>query len=127
MVVDPVAIPPLFRVNLHAVKLHAEMHVVSAGHSCRATLAHALATFDHITFVYVDLTEMAVDGLQAVTMVHDNAVTINAEWRRIDDLAVVGRNNVSMVRAGKVVAEMDLLIDLLPFVDVIPHVGEVGL
>ena len=127
MVVDPVAIPPLLRVDLHTVKLHAEMHVVTTRHSCRAALAHALATFDHIAFVHVDLAEMTVDGLQAVTVVHDNAVAINAERRRVDDLAIVGSNNVGMLRAGKVVTQMDLLIDLLPVVDVIPHVSEVGL
>ena len=82
-------VPPLFWVNLNAFQLHAEVDVIAACHSRSAALAHHLAALHHVAFVNIYFAQMAVDSLQAIAMVNDDAVAVNAKRRGIDYPAVV--------------------------------------
>lgn len=55
VVLDPVGIPLLFGVDLHAIELHRETDMIAAGHSRHGGLAHHLAALHHVAFVYVDV------------------------------------------------------------------------
>src|SRR5262249_45233110 len=74
-----------------------------------------------------NLAQMTVDGLQSVAMIQDNAIPVDAERGGINYFAIVGGKHVNMLGAGKIVAKMDLLIDLLALVGVVPHISEVCL
>src|SRR3954468_11961754 len=79
VVFDPVGIPPGLGIDLDAIELHGEVDVIASGHAGHATESHDLLAFDEVAFLYVDLAEMAVDGLQSVTVIDDDAVAVNAE------------------------------------------------
>src|ERR1039458_3732622 len=74
VILNPVAVPPLLRVNLDAIELHAEVDMVACSHTRHATCAHYLPSLHHVAFVYGNLAEMAIDGLQPIAMVHRDAV-----------------------------------------------------
>ena len=63
VILNPVAVPPFFRVNLDAIELHAEVNMVASGHSGLTAGAHDLASFHHIAFVHINLAKVAVDRL----------------------------------------------------------------
>jgi hypothetical protein len=63
VVPDPVGIPPLLRIDLHTVKLHAEVDVVTSGQSCLATVAHDLSAFNQVALMNCDLAEVAINRL----------------------------------------------------------------
>src|ERR1035438_424839 len=84
MVLNPVAIPPFLRVDLHTVELHGEVNVIASCHSGHAALAHDLAPLDHVAFMHIDMAEMPVDGLQPVAMIDDDAIAVDAKRCRID-------------------------------------------
>src|SRR5581483_6539692 len=81
VVLDPVRVPPFLRINLHAVELHGEVDVIAARHAGHAALAHDLAALDSVSDMDADLAHVAVDGLQAVSMVDHDAVAIDAKRR----------------------------------------------
>jgi hypothetical protein len=55
VILNPVWVPPFLRVNLGAIELHGKVNMVASGHSGLAAMAHDLAAFYHVTFVYIDL------------------------------------------------------------------------
>ena len=124
VILNPVAVPPFLRVDLHAIELHGEVNVVASGHSRHAALAHDLASLHHVAFVHINMAEVAVDRLQPVAMIDHDAVAVDAERRRIDNPAIIGRFHAHVLRDREIVSKVHLLIDLLPLVDVVPHVGE---
>jgi len=63
VILNPVAIPPFFRVDLHAIELHGEMDMVASGHSRLPTGAHDLASLHHVAFMHINLAKVAVDRL----------------------------------------------------------------
>jgi hypothetical protein len=63
VILNPVWIPPFLRVNLGAIELHGKVNMVTSGHSCLAAIAHNLAAFYHVTFMYIDLAKVPVDSL----------------------------------------------------------------
>ena len=77
VVLDSVRIPELLRIDLHAVRLRAVVDVVACGHAGHAQVHH-FAALDHVAFVYVDLAEVSVDGLQPVAVVEDDAVSLDS-------------------------------------------------
>src|SRR5947209_20611877 len=101
MVFDPVSVPPFPGVDLDAFELHAEMNGVASRHGGHPTLAHDLATLHHVTLMHADFAQMAVDRLQTITVVYDNAVAIDAQGRGIHHLAIVGSQHRHMLRDGK--------------------------
>ncbi len=70
---------------------------------------------------------MTVNGLQTVAMIEDNAVAVDAEWSRIDDLPIIRGFYSDMLRNRQVVSQVNLLVDLLSVIDVVPHVRETRL
>ena len=127
MVLDPVRIPPFLRIDLHAIQLHGEVDVIAAGHARHAAQAHHLAALHHVAFVHVDPAQVAVDGLQSVAVIDHDAVAVDAQRRRVDHLAVVRGLHADVLRDGEIVAEMDLLIDLLAVINVVAQIGKVRL
>src|SRR5215813_3127761 len=101
--------------------------MVPAGHTRHATLAHAPPALHHVALMHCNLAKMTVDGLQSVAVIEDDAVSVDAERRGVDDFAIVGGKDVNVLSAGKIVAKMNLLVDLFALVDVVPHVSEVRL
>ena len=125
MIVNPVCVPPFLRVDLDAVELHREVDVVASGHAGHAAQAHHLALLHHVAFMDIDPAEVAIDRLQSVAVVDDDAVAVNSQRSRIDDLAVIRGFHADMLRHRQVVSQMNLLIDLLAVIDVIAHIGKV--
>src|SRR5579862_4914879 len=103
VVLDPVLVPPLFRVDLHAVELHGEVNVIAAGHSGHAAQTHYLALLHGVALVDVNAAEMSVDSLQAVAMVDDNAIAVDTQGRGIHDFAVIRGFYAYMLRHRQVV------------------------
>src|SRR5690348_1378224 len=91
VILDPVRVPPLFRVNLDAFQLHAEMNVVASCHAGHSTFSHYLSAFDRITLMDVDLAQMAIDGLQTEAVVDHDAVAVNSQRSRIDHASIIRR------------------------------------
>src|SRR5437764_10617493 len=81
VVLDPVRIPPFPGIDLHTFELHAEVDVVASGHTRHTALAHHLPALHRVAFVNVDLAQMAIDRLQAVAVVDDDAVAVDSERR----------------------------------------------
>jgi hypothetical protein len=127
MVPDPVGIPPFLRIDLDALELHAEVDVVTSGQSRLAALTHDLSAFHHLTLMHRDLAEVAIDRLKPVPMIQHDAVAVDPQRGRVHHPAVVGRHNPHMLSHGEIVAKMDLLIDLLSLVKIVPNVSEVRL
>src|ERR1700733_964718 len=127
VVLYPVRVPPLFGVDLDSIELHGEVDVVSSGHPCHAAQSHNLRAFDRIALVYIDPTHVAVDCLQAISMVHNNAVAIDPEGSSPNDTAVIRGLDADMLGDGEIVTEVHLLIDLLAMVDIAAHVSKGGL
>jgi len=126
MILDPVGIPPLLGINLNTFELHAEVNVVAPCHAGLAALAHDLAAFHHVTLVYRNFTQVSVDGLQAIAVIYHNAIAVDAELGSIHYTAIVRRLHAHVLRDGKIVAQVNLLIDFLSLINVVPHVGEIG-
>src|SRR5215471_16322765 len=105
-------IPPFFGVDLDPLQLHAEVNVIASSHAGGAALAHALSALHQVAFAHGDLAEMTINGLQSVSMVEDDAIAVDSQRRGVHHFAVVRRNNIGMLGAGKIVAKMNLLIDL---------------
>src|ERR1035437_2089925 len=124
VILNPVAVPPFLWLDLNAVELHGEMDMITAGHSCLAAPSHHLASFHHVALVHIDMAQMAVDGLQAIAMVDHDAVAVDAQRSGIHNPAIVRRLDTNMLRDCQIVAEMDLLVDLLPLVDIVAQVGK---
>ncbi len=95
------------------------MDVIAAGHAGHAAFAHHLAALDGIANVHADFAHVAIDGLQAVTVIDHDTVAVDAERGGIDDDAIVRGFDAYVLRDGEVVAEVHLLIDLFAVVDVI--------
>jgi len=127
VILDPMRVPPFLRVYLYPVELHGKVNMVATGHPCLSTQSHDLPLLHHVSFVHIDSAEVTVDGLQTVTMIEDNAVAVNSEWSRIDDLPVVGRLYSDVLRNRQIVSEVNLLVDLLSVIDIVPNVCETSL
>src|SRR5215831_17790005 len=117
-------VPPFLRVYLHAIELHGEVNMVATGHPCLSTQPHDLSLFHHVSVVHIDSAEVTVHGLQTVAMIEDDAVTVDAEWSRIDDLPIVGGFHSDVLGNRQIVSEMNLLIDLLSVIDVVSYFRE---
>ena len=124
MILYPMPVPPFLRINLHAVELHGKVNVIASRHSGHAALAHYLAPLHHVAFMHIDMAQMTVDCLQPVAMIDDDAVAIDAERSRIDHPAIIGCFDADVLGDREIVAEMNLLIDLLSLIDIVPHVGK---
>ncbi len=126
VILNPMGVPPLLRVNLDAIKLHGEVNVVASGHSGLTARAHDLASFHHVAFMHVNLAEVAVDRLQPITMVDHDAIAIDAQRSRIHNPAVIGRLYADVLRNREIVSKVHLLIDLIALVNIAPHVRKAG-
>ena len=78
VILDPMRIPPLFRIDLYAVQLHAEVDVIAARHPGHSAQAHRLAALHIVADLHIDLAHVSVDRLQAVAMIDDHAVAVDA-------------------------------------------------
>src|ERR1019366_677633 len=117
-------VPPLDRINLYAVDLHAEVHVNAARQPRRPRHAEALILLDQIAHLHVDAIHVAVDGLQRVPVVHHYAIAVDSEVGGPDHAAVVGYVYRSVGGVGEVEAQVHLMVHLLAVVHVIAGVGE---
>ena len=115
-------VPPFLWVDLDTVELHGEVDMIASGHAGLAAQSHDLALFHQVAFVDIDLAEVAIDGLQSVSMVDEDAVAIDAQRRGVDDLSIVGCLHADVLRYGQVVSEVNLLVDFISVVDVVPQV-----
>src|SRR5271157_2519990 len=55
-------------------------------------------------------------------MVYNDAISVNAKWGRIDNSAIVGCLDAYVLGDSEIISQVDLLIDLLPLIDIVPHV-----
>jgi hypothetical protein len=62
----------------------------------------------------IDMSEVAVDRLQAIAMIDDNAIAVDDERGRIDYAAAAGCFDTYVLGDGEIVSGVDPLIDLLP-------------
>src|SRR5271163_3381960 len=97
VVFNPVSVPPFFGVDLDAVELHAEVDVVAAGHPRLTALAHDLAALHQVALMHRDLAQVAVDTLQPIAVIDDDAISVNSQWGCIDYPAVVRRLDSHML------------------------------
>src|SRR5262245_37508105 len=102
VVLDPMGIPPFSRVDLDSLQLHAEVDVIASRHAGGAALAHALPALNQVAFAHRDLTEMAINRLQSETVIDHDAIAVDAQRRRVHHFAVIGCDDVGMLRARKV-------------------------
>ena len=70
---------------------------------------------------------MAVDGLQRVTVVHHDAVSVDPQVRRPHHAPVVGRVHRRILDIREIETQVYLPVHLLAVIDVVAHVGEIGL
>jgi hypothetical protein len=70
------------------------------------------------------MAQVAVDRLQAIAMIHHNAVAVDAERRRITTRPSLDASTPNVLRDRQIVSQVDLLIDLLALVDIVPQVGK---
>ena len=92
-VLDPVPVPPLARVHLLAVEDHGEVQVVARGQARGIALRDHLAARDRVAGLDREAGQVAVDGEQAVAVVDDDRVAVDAEVVGQHDHAVVGRRD----------------------------------
>src|SRR6185369_27362 len=78
VVLDPMWIPPLFRIDLHSIQLHAEVNVIATGHAGHTAETHDLAALHFVSFFHVNAAHVSVDCLQSVAMIDDDAVAVDA-------------------------------------------------
>src|SRR6266702_6066160 len=104
-ILDPVGVPPFFRINLYAIELHGEVNVVASGHPCLTAGSHRLTAFHQVAFLHIDLAQMAVDGLQPIAMINHDTVSVNAQRSRINHLAIVRGLYANMLRNRKIVSK----------------------
>src|SRR6058998_3311162 len=118
MILDPMPVPPLSWIDLDAFKLHTEVNVIASGQTCLPALADNLASFYQVALVHGNFAEMAINGLQRITVVHDDAVSVDTQRCGIHHSSVVRRLDTHVAGNTQIVAEMNLLIDLLPLVEI---------
>src|SRR5688500_14547260 len=78
-VLDPVGIPPFLRIDLHRLQDHRVMQVVAAGEAAGAAVAEGLAALHRVADLDREAAQMAVQGQQAVAVVDDDGVAVDAE------------------------------------------------
>src|ERR1700740_1508105 len=100
------------------------MDMVASGHSRLAARAHHLAAFHHVALVHINMAQMTVERHQPIAMVNHNAVAIDAQRGSIYNAAIIRGLDTHMLRNREIISEMDLLIDLLPLVNVVPQIRE---
>jgi hypothetical protein len=85
-----------------------------AGHTAEA---HNLAAFDHVAHAHLDPAEMPVDRLQSVAVIDHNAVAVDAERSSPNDAVLIRCLDADMLCDGKVITEVNLLVDFLSVID----------
>jgi hypothetical protein len=120
-------IPPFLGIYLHPIELHAEVNMIATGHPGLSAQSHDLSLFHHVSVVHIDSAEVPVDGLETVAMIEDNAVAVDAKRSRIDDLPIIGGLHSYVLRNRQIVSEVNLLVDLLSVINVVPNVRETRL
>ncbi len=124
VIVDPMVIPPLDWIYLDAIYLHREVKMIPTRQTCGSAFPHLLTTANHLALLNGDLAQVAVDGLQSVSMVQNDAVAINTKRRRPNHLPIVCRQHRTVLSCRKIESEMHLLIDLFTFVNIGPKIRE---
>ena len=124
---DPVLVPPLPRIDLDAVHLHAEMHVNAAGQAGLARDSDSLTLVDPVAHLDADLAQVAIDRLHPVSVIQHNAIAENAQIPRPHHAPVIGGEHWPVRDIGKIEAQVHLPIDFLAVVNIVAQVGEVGL
>ena len=126
-ILNPVRVPPLDRVDHPPSHQHREVQVVAAGEPRGVAPADLLSAHDAIADLDVERHQVPVQGLHAQAVIDDHAVAVDAKPARVDDRAGVGREHGDVFGDGKVEPEVDLLVDVLAFVDVGAVIREAGL
>src|SRR5438876_7884129 len=126
VVVDPVRVPPLDRVDVDAVDHDAEVEMVAGREAGVARLADDVAALDRGPDGRRDLAQMAVEREEPEAVVEDDRVPVDAERRGEYDAAVVAGRHGAAAVGGQVEPEMRLVVDRLAAVEVGAVVGEAG-
>ena len=92
-VLDPVRVPPLLGDDEGPLHQHAVVEMIPAGEPRGPAPPQLLRPRHRIPFLHRDRGEVAVQRHQAVAVIHDHGVPVNAEVLREHDDAVVGRGN----------------------------------
>ena len=119
------AVPSLSWIDLDAFKLHTEVNVIASGQPGLPALAYDLASFYRVALVHGNFAQMAIDRLQRITMIHDDAVSVDAQRCSVHHSSVVRCFDTYVAGDSQIVAEMNLLIDLLALIEVTTQVCEV--
>src|SRR5450432_527260 len=109
-VADPVLVPPLARVDLHAVYLHAEVYMNAQRQAGCARHAETLVLLDHIANLDVNMIQVPVDGLQRIPMIDNHAVSVDSQIAGPGHAAVIRNMNGRVLSVGKVEAKVHLVV-----------------
>src|SRR6185369_11754484 len=72
VVVNPLRVPPLDRQDCDAVQIDAEVQMIAAGEAGLAGLAQDLLLLDRVALLHVDGAQVAVERVEAKTVVEDH-------------------------------------------------------
>src|SRR5947207_4058747 len=126
-VADPMRIPPVDRIRRAPADEHGEVQVVAAREPRHPAPPERLSLGDQVANLHVDRREMPVQRSDAHPVVEDHAGSVDPEPARGEHLPVVRGEHRYRGRDRQVEPQMNLLVDLLPFVEVRPMVGEARL
>ena len=112
MVLDPLAIPPLRRVDVRVAHQDGEVQVVSAREPRIARTAEEAVLLDQVALGDVDLREMAVQRDEAEPVVEQHALAVDAELAGEQHAPAIRRLDRRPGGGGEVVAVVDRLGDL---------------
>src|SRR6516165_2830932 len=74
VVLNPVRIPPLLGIDLHAIQLHCKVNVISSGHARHAALAHHLPALHYVALMHIDVAQVTINGLQSIAVIDHDAI-----------------------------------------------------
>src|ERR1700758_1069356 len=61
VILDPMAVPPFLWIDLNPIKQHAEVDMVTSGHSSLTARTHDLAPFHHVAFMDIDMAQVTIE------------------------------------------------------------------
>ena len=110
---NPNVIKPFDRINGDTVNAHLVVQVVAKDQARFARDRDKVALSHAVAFLNVRLVEVAVKRVQAVAVVDNDNITVDADLANKENLAVVGCEDLGIVDPRDIKAQMHLLADNL--------------
>src|SRR5215469_14524201 len=125
MVVDPLLVPPLCRIDRHSLQEQTEVQMIAGGKASGAAFSDDLPLLHHLARFHVDLTHMAVKRNEAGAMIDQDSIAIDAEIPCLNDLSIIGSFDRGVLYHREIESHMILLIYRFAVINVCPAVGEI--